>query len=85
MKKSSNQKKRERAPAKTRRKVTVTPEKNIKGGVPTIRLLKGQGMSKGWSDLHTKVGMKVTMSCLTLKIGYLPQNGVRKTLKGLAP
>ena len=50
--------------------------KKTKGGVPMIKSLKRQGTSKEWSDLHTRVNMKI--------IGFSPLKGTRKTLGGLA-
>ena len=84
-KKPSDKKKEQKAPARTRRKAIATVIKETKGGVPMIRSLKRQGMSEEGSDLHARVDMRIIMSYLTLRKGFSPQKGTRKTLGDLAP
>lgn len=57
-----------KAPAKIRKEVMATLKMKTKDGVPMIKLLKRQGISKEGSNLHVEVGMKTIISYLTLRI-----------------
>jgi len=76
-------KKEQKEQAKIRKEAVATTIKEIKGKVPTIRSLKRQGMSEKENDLHAKVNMRIIMSYLTLRIGFLPLKGIRKTSRSL--
>jgi len=76
-------KKKPKALAKIRKEAIATTIKGVTGKVLMIRSLKKPGMNEKGNDLTTEVDTRIIMFYLTLKIGFLPLKGTRRTLGGL--
>ena len=79
LKKPNDQKKGIESTSQNKKKGNGDSHKGVNSRVPMIRSLKEPGMNERGNHLSTKVDMRIIISYLTLRIGFLPLKGTMNT------